>query len=491
MKNNKTKKYGALLFIFSLTSITAQNSPNLEYASVNSDGNPTGNGPVTTTTLNFVKNTNNPSGSNFVLYSPGLSATFTISNQQYSNAASIGSTTNGGSAPIFPLLNSAGSPPNNSFSSSGAQAGEGINTSVNRGVNLFLNGAILGTRPTNATYYMADLTITFNRPVDNPILHIGGMGGFQETMGITAGFEYLSSNVPVSFSRLSGNSNSFSVTSTTINNSASNPNSTGTASASGSVLVSGTGIGTLKLKLTFKGTGGASRWQNGVGDQLTLGISALESDLSITKMVDTQSPNTGTNVNFTLTAQNKGASNNSNVSVTDLLPNGYTFISASTNTGTYNSSSGIWNIGTLNDGVSALLTITALVNCDGNYTNTASIIGNLRDPNTTNNNGSVTPTINNRCVCYNDANTDNPGIDSKFGITLLKRAGENWPMVRKSAHLVMESNSKGFVITRMAKSDLSNITVPVEGMLVYDTTDKCLKIYSDSAWQCFSKPACN
>lgn len=96
-------------------------------------------------------------------------------------------------------------------------------------------------------------------------------------------------------------------------------------------------------------------------------------------------------------------------------------------------------------------------------------------------------------VCYVDANTSSAGIDSKFGITLLKRADTNngnWPMIRKSAHIVLESNTKGFVITRMPTSDLGNITDPVEGMMIYDTTEKCLKIYDGSQWSCFNKPAC-
>lgn len=105
----------------------------------------------------------------------------------------------------------------------------------------------------------------------------------------------------------------------------------------------------------------------------------------------------------------------------------------------------------------------------------------------------VTVTINS-CVCYRDPVNNGTGSETKMGITLLKRAGNNdpgnWPMVRKSGHIALESNTQGFVVTRIAKADLGNITNPQEGMMVYDTTDKCLKIYSDNAWKCFSTPAC-
>jgi hypothetical protein len=63
-------------------------------------------------------------------------------------------------------------------------------------------------------------------------------------------------------------------------------------------------------------------------------------------------------------------------------------------------------------------------------------------------------------------------------------------MVRKSGHVALESNTKGFVITRMSSTEISSIPVPQEGMMVYDKTAKCLKIYSDGAWSCFSNPAC-
>ncbi|MBS1549428.1 MAG: cadherin-like domain-containing protein [Bacteroidetes bacterium] len=103
-------------------------------------------------------------------------------------------------------------------------------------------------------------------------------------------------------------------------------------------------------------------------------------------------------------------------------------------------------------------------------------------------------------VCYELPNTGTAGVDTKHGITLLQRAGVdngNWPMNRSSAHTALESNTKGFVITRVPTSGLSAITNPVEGMMVYDTTAKCLKIYvvdnttpANTGWKCFSTPAC-
>ena len=103
-------------------------------------------------------------------------------------------------------------------------------------------------------------------------------------------------------------------------------------------------------------------------------------------------------------------------------------------------------------------------------------------------------------ACYNDPATGT-GVATNHGITLLQRAASgnsNWPMIRKSAHTVLESNSKGFVITRMtsdpaqtaAANFITKITNPEEGMMVYDIFAKCLKIYDGTAWKCFNTAAC-
>lgn len=98
-----------------------------------------------------------------------------------------------------------------------------------------------------------------------------------------------------------------------------------------------------------------------------------------------------------------------------------------------------------------------------------------------------------KLACYDLPNNGAGEKATNHGITTLQRAGANngnWPMVRTGAWTALESKTKGFVITRILKADLGKISVPQEGMMVYDTTDKCLKIYSDGVWSCFSTPAC-
>ena len=113
------------------------------------------------------------------------------------------------------------------------------------------------------------------------------------------------------------------------------------------------------------------------------------SDLEIVKVASTATPSINTNVTFTLTATNKGLSDATGVTVTDLLTAGFKFVSANTAIGTYNPSTGIWSVGSLGVGNSVTLTINALVNETGPYINTATITGAELDHNLTNNTSTV------------------------------------------------------------------------------------------------------
>jgi uncharacterized repeat protein (TIGR01451 family) len=96
-------------------------------------------------------------------------------------------------------------------------------------------------------------------------------------------------------------------------------------------------------------------------------------DLSLNKTVDNAAPNVGSNVTFTVTVNNAGPSAASGVVVTDQLPAGYSFVSATTSQGSYTSGTGLWTVGGINNGGSASLSIVATVNASGPYANTAEV----------------------------------------------------------------------------------------------------------------------
>ncbi len=117
-------------------------------------------------------------------------------------------------------------------------------------------------------------------------------------------------------------------------------------------------------------------------------------DLSLTMSRSTATPTYGTNFTYTLTASSAATSSATatGVTVSDLLPSGVTFVSA-TGTGTYTSGTGVWSVGSLAAGGSASLTITATATgtVGTAITNPAQITASSQpDPDSTVNNGITT-----------------------------------------------------------------------------------------------------
>ena len=143
----------------------------------------------------------------------------------------------------------------------------------------------------------------------------------------------------------------------------------------------------------------------------------------------------------------------------------------------------------------------------GNLTNTVTVSSPADSTDSILTNITASDT-DNAYACYKPAATDGNTYPTKHGITALGRAGVdngNWPMIRQSAWTVLEAKTKGFVINRV-KFNASNqpvadngltlvITNPVEGMMVYDTTNNCLKVYTtidgtNFAWHCMNTQTC-
>lgn len=97
-----------------------------------------------------------------------------------------------------------------------------------------------------------------------------------------------------------------------------------------------------------------------------------EADLSLTKTVDEANPNVGDTVVFTLTVSNAGPNDATNVQVRDQLPTKLTYVSDNS-MGSYNVGTGLWAVGTVNNGASAILEITAFVNASGQFSNVAEV----------------------------------------------------------------------------------------------------------------------
>ena len=72
-------------------------------------------------------------------------------------------------------------------------------------------------------------------------------------------------------------------------------------------------------------------------------------------------PAEGDSVTYVITVTNNGTAQATGVSLTDQLPAGITFTGASVSQGSYNSATGLYTIGTLNDGAVATIQLTGTV----------------------------------------------------------------------------------------------------------------------------------
>jgi uncharacterized repeat protein (TIGR01451 family) len=127
------------------------------------------------------------------------------------------------------------------------------------------------------------------------------------------------------------------------------------------------------------------------GTQAVNSIAPAEIDLELTQTVNNSNPAIGDEITLTLTLTNIGPGVASNIQVTNVLPLDLAFISVVAEQGTYDSNTGIWDVGNMRDNLSRTLTLTAQVNGGQSLTNTAQVtavfeadldsIPNNNDPN--------------------------------------------------------------------------------------------------------------
>jgi len=124
---------------------------------------------------------------------------------------------------------------------------------------------------------------------------------------------------------------------------------------------------------------------NSLPSTVNITVGNCNVDLLILKTSNLPRPLINREVVFTIQVTNNGTTNATGVSVTDILRNGFTYISSTTTVGSYTSTTGVWDIGDLNVGQTVTATITAKVNAEGNHSNTATVSGNESDLDLSNN----------------------------------------------------------------------------------------------------------
>lgn len=153
--------------------------------------------------------------------------------------------------------------------------------------------------------------------------------------------------------------------------------------------------------------------------------SANNADVAITKTVDNSNLGEGNNVTYTLSVQNNGPEDATEVLIKDPLPSDLSYISSSTSTGSYDDTNGEWNIGDIANGNAKTLEITAKINqgAAGKTINNIARVEalNQTDPNVSNQQDNAEVTVKSGSdisgTVYSDANHNGTQDSGEGGIT--------------------------------------------------------------------------
>ena len=117
-------------------------------------------------------------------------------------------------------------------------------------------------------------------------------------------------------------------------------------------------------------------------------------DLELKKYSDKIVYKKGDKMHWTIVVTNNGPSTAKDVVVSDVLPSGVKFISFKASKGSYDVSTGKWNIGELANGETVFIEIYCKVITAGSITNYATVTSSTKDSNLTNNHDSSTILVN-------------------------------------------------------------------------------------------------
>lgn len=128
-------------------------------------------------------------------------------------------------------------------------------------------------------------------------------------------------------------------------------------------------------------------------------------DLTVTKAADATTVTVGQTVTYRVAVRNTGPNPATGVTVTDRLPEGLAFLSADGTRGGYDPTTGHWAVGDLAEGATVTLVVRAKATRPGRVTNTATVTGQEKDPDLTNNTDTVTICVEPAPSCCDPCST--------------------------------------------------------------------------------------
>jgi uncharacterized repeat protein (TIGR01451 family)/CSLREA domain-containing protein len=138
-----------------------------------------------------------------------------------------------------------------------------------------------------------------------------------------------------------------------------------------------------------------------IGPSEAQGPAVAVADLMVSQAVNKTSVKQGDLLTYSVRVQNLGSESAPNVVLTNVLSSGVTFVEAAVNKGTVTAppkgetGTVTWNLGTMVSSANevATITVTVLVRGKTTITNTASVTGDVSDPNTANNSAAITVSV--------------------------------------------------------------------------------------------------
>jgi large repetitive protein len=200
-------------------------------------------------------------------------------------------------------------------------------------------------------------------------------------------------------------------------------------------------------------------------DTTSISLQGQSADLSLTKTVDSATPNVGGTIVFTLTVANAGPSAATGIVVTDLLPANLSFLS--TNSPNYDAATGKWAVGDLLTGGSTSITITAKPLVAGPIVNKAEITKSDQfDPDSTPGNG----------VASEDDQAQVTIVASQADLSIAKAVDNPNPLLGETIVYTVTvanagpSSATGVVVSENIPSGLSVISaIPSQGAFTAPT----------------------
>ena len=137
-------------------------------------------------------------------------------------------------------------------------------------------------------------------------------------------------------------------------------------SASATLTITGTATAAMAGLTTTNTANRTSQEQyNSLSPTTSAGVYTKIANVTVSQTVNggsSATANVGDTITYVITAANQGLDNASGLQITDLIPSGLSDINYSINgAGTFNPTTGLWNIGILNSGATTILTITGKI----------------------------------------------------------------------------------------------------------------------------------